>query len=148
MSLNWDIMRSTGFDICEAFKAQGFIFSDDTVSGCPANSSTQALVLKASAVMDELLRSVETDCFFSEFSPTEIAIAVAVAARLAVGIDFPESETTFLYFQGTANKELLAFILHKFQWIFEVADEVPTSMLNGPAPALFVKHKPKKAKVE
>ena len=52
-------MRETTFNICEIFKAQGFLFSDDTVEGNPIEANSQELVEKAYLIMDTLVKLVD-----------------------------------------------------------------------------------------
>jgi len=54
-SLKWNILRTTSLDFASMIKANGFLFTDDTIKGNHILTNSETIVLKANLILDTLI---------------------------------------------------------------------------------------------
>lgn len=54
-SLKWNMIRTTAYDFAQIIKANGLIFSSDTIKGVSVKSNIEVLVQKADLIYETYL---------------------------------------------------------------------------------------------
>jgi hypothetical protein len=124
--MNWDMIRPTAYDFAQTIKANGFIFSSDTIKGKSVRSSISVLIQKADLILETLIREVSLNCDFIQFLQSEIACACALITRKCLGIDegnpnVPSPIDDLFFFSSDGIKDLEYLISKSYPYIIESA---------------------------